>query len=368
MALDLLAVPGSTAGAAGDLSLIQLIHCQADRWETIPYPPTAAVWEQLITTDKSIRVIMDDIALPDPAKQLAVLKSRLRDLTDRVLSAQGRQILNDAAKPEANGTAPILRLHLMPGLDVIPWELLFDGVDFLGLRYQVARLPVVGAGPPSEEGATHEVKRIISLLGENVLDVKDQKKWKATFTGLANGTVKIFRRPEKDDWPDFTTAMAGGQADLIHITCHGITKGKERFWTLNDAQLAQERYRLNATVAKDFLVDQTRPLVFANACASAAPPPAEAGALGTLAEGFGTTFYEVGARAFVGTFAPVTKTMAVEFATRFFRHLFKDGLPIGEALLTTKQGFLEEDGPDPSWLFYCLYGDPTTRFTVPKNP
>ena len=367
MALDLLAVPDAKAGVNGNLSLIQLIHCREDRWENVPYPPAAAVWDQLAIADEQIRKIMIAMAQPAPQSQLAVLRSRLRDLTDRMLSAQGRQILAEAAAPDANGKPPILRLHLMPGLDVIPWELLHDGTDFLGLRFQVARLPVVAAGPREAEGAVHQVRRIVTVLGENVLDEPDVKRWRGTFSGLVNGTASIFRRPDKDDWPDFAAATSGGPADVIHFTCHGITKGNERFWTLNDGRLTEEAFRLNATVARDLLVDETHPLVFANACSSAAAPVPEPGTLGTLAEGFGTTFYEVGARVFIGTFAPVTKAMAVEFARRFFQNLLKLGLPAGEALLATKQFFLAQQGPDPSWLFYCLYGDPTARFSTKEG-
>ena len=50
-----------------------------------------------------------------------------------------------------------------------------------------------------------------------------------------------------------------------------------------------------------------------------------------------------GAVAFVGAFAPITKSLALKFATAFYKHLLEDGLTIGKALWQTKADFKAAD-------------------------
>ena len=102
------------------------------------------------------------------------------------------------------------------------------------------------------------------------------------------------------------------------------------------------------------------PLVFGNACSSAG-----GGNIDTeLGWGVGKTLYESGASAFIGTIAPVQTKMAIAFASEFYRRLLTDGMPIGLALWETRWHFREAQSSDPSYLFYCLYGSPDTRFKL----
>lgn len=106
--------------------------------------------------------------------------------------------------------------------------------------------------------------------------------------------------------------------------------------------------------------DQGGPLVFGNACQGAAGAATATG----LVPGLAYSFFDNGATAFVGAFAPISKTMALKFATKFYGHLLSNNLGIGSALWRTKSDFKEADEKDPSWLFYCLYGAPGTQFVV----
>ena len=64
-----------------------------------------------------------------------------------------QRVLKAAEPVNAGDPPPVLRLHLDPSLDWIPWEVAHDGDAFLGLRFRVARLPIVpprgspGQGP-----------------------------------------------------------------------------------------------------------------------------------------------------------------------------------------------------------------------------
>ena len=69
-------------------------------------------------------------------------------------------------------------------------------------------------------------------------------------------------------------------------------------------------------------------------------------------------------------FAVQPLDLAVEFAARFYKCLLKQNMPIAKALWQVKADYQAEQVAlpasqrDPSWLFYCLYGDPLTTFTV----
>jgi hypothetical protein len=79
-------------------------------------------------------------------------------------------------------------------------------------------------------------------------------------------------------------------------------------------------------------------------------------------KGLGPTCLNLGAIAFIGTLAPITRSMAPLFAREFFQQLLEQGLTIGEAFMAAKDKFSNSN--DPSWLFYCLYGSPDTRFAL----
>src|SRR5688572_29106831 len=56
------------------------------------------------------------------------------------------QFALDAALVEAQAAGPeppLLRVYVHPHLEWIPWELLHDGTDHLGVRFMIARLPVL---------------------------------------------------------------------------------------------------------------------------------------------------------------------------------------------------------------------------------
>jgi CHAT domain len=263
--------------------------------------------------------------------------------------------------PRSDGDPPCLLLYVHPTLEWIPWELMHDGTDFLGLRYVIARLPIVRRGPSSMP-EKRVVNRVCSFLAENLMDAAQEEEWEQTFAGLPNG-VTVDRYPSNGVWPkaDDVTQQAG--ADILHITCHGgLTDAVfNTVWTLN-AQLPPHAYGLGQNLVGQMkFADQGGPLVFGNACQGAAGVATATG----LVPGLAYSFFDTGATAFVGAFAPITKTLALKFATAFYGHLLGNGLTIGKALWQTKSDFDADDEQDPSWLFYCLYGAPATQFTMP---
>jgi hypothetical protein len=300
------------------------------------------------------------------------------DLYEALLPKELRSELERAAGSVDDDEVPVLRIHT--DVPWIPWELMHDGQHFLGLRFQIARLPIISIAPdvshPKPFSEPRTVKRICSFLGEHVLDSHLLDDWMETFSdldghntqqcsypALANGEVGTYPKSS-----DLEGALA--EAHILHLTCHGIVDKNEVYWTLNEEDSDfWYNYEITEGHVKTWGREEklaiTKPLVFANACFSATPGSSE-GTLG-LTKGFGPRFLSHGAVAFVGTFAPVTKTLAVQFAHKFYQVLLGQAVSIGEALWQVKKAYAQnppEEQKDSSWLFYCLYGHPDTRFEL----
>ncbi len=300
--------------------------------------------------DEPIQALM----LPAMALYRAIVPQDLQD----VLAAHAE----DADDP------PRLRIHLEPRYEWIPWECLHDGTEFLGLRFQIARLPIVVHPPEQPADSVHPVKTVRSVLGRYVTDGAngDFEKWRTTFDTLLPAGVEPELTPldEHDEkWPLINVLLQS--ADILHVTCHGLRDDSGPYWTLDPRKpKATYAYTLNSGVVGSLssAFSRTRPLVFGNACAVAAPEEATAEDRPPLA----TELFRTGALNFVGSLAPLRRELAISFARMFYEELLGQERPIARALLEAKRRchVAPEAAADPTYLFYCLYGPPETRYAT----
>lgn len=262
---------------------------------------------------------------------------------------------------QAQSTRPQLNIFFRGSTEWIPWELLHDGTNYVGVRYAVSRLPIMLQATQIRPPRDQVVRKVYNLLAKDILQDPDLADWQSTFAPYAQNPDWECRFPANSaaNYPTLAQLDDAKGADVVHITCHGGIKEASQggyFWTLDHQNPNYFDYRITTGVAQAAEFSQ-RPLVFGNACVSAAAQPTTDL---TALQGFGGSFMVGGALNFVGTFAPITKTMAVTFAKRFYARLFgtpgQPAMPIGEALRVTKESFAAENCPDPSYLFYCLYG------------
>jgi len=115
--------------------------------------------------------------------------------------------------------------------------------------------------------------------------------------------------------------------------------------SLEEIQVAFNNFRLKKRGQRE----GTLPLLFLNACDSANMNPASLGHLPLLmlGSGFGGV---------VGTYCGVPSLFAQAFARRFYG-TFVNGVPLGRALLKTRQDSLFE-GFNPLGILYTAYADP----------
>ena len=334
--------------------------------------------------DDLMREVERAIVNKTPLNVETNLKARLSEHYEALVPPAVREALRAAAEQaEAAGQVPKLRIHAHPRTEWVPWEILHDGHDYLGLRFQIARLPIVGQGPEPMENA-HPVRRIYHLLGEHALekpgDADTLKAWSETFAALAGTPVEVKRFPDGNGAaPAFPSVdqvenAALEEADIIHLTCHGGLRDPNTgdvYWTLNHKLDSPFVHRIDSATAKNLKLAKARPLIFGNACAWVGGSADKLGLSSGLKPALASVFFDFGALAFIGPFAPIAKGTAIGFATKFYRNLLGDagapGLPIGEALWKTKTEFRPAAGAplsDPSWLFYCLYGPPDLTFQI----
>jgi CHAT domain-containing protein len=276
-----------------------------------------------------------------------------------------------------NEEVPILRIHVSSEYDWIPWEIMHDRTDFLGTRFQIARLPIVPTIPDLSNNDPHQVEHIVNVLGHlghGVLDDTLLKTWVTTFSDLVSkaenvNVTSIPLDPLIGPWPKSKVLQSSLESDILHFTCHGgIEQDEETYWVLDydKPNLMVNRIGVENVELTD--LSSKHPLVFGNACSSAAGGAAASPHRG-LAGGFGPTFFASGARAFVGTFTLINTQIAFEFPRHFYRRLLgEEKLTIAEALRATKEWYQGQGDADPSWLFYCLYGPPEASFVLASPP
>jgi CHAT domain-containing protein len=334
-------------------------------WHEVPLSNTPRIGLLAVKggVNSLLSQVMIKISLGAHDNAMAFLENRCHafwnSLLPEIIRARLTEVLAQGAEP------PCVLVHTHPKLEWLPWELLHDGTTFLGLRCRVARLPIVPHGPVNA-AEQRTVTEAASFLGEGVFeapaDAAQVDRWASTFTPAEDRGVLVRRFPVNGsgNWPKLDNVRDAQSCDIIHLTCHGgVDDLGIPFLTLNpDDDLAN---------VDEYLADRmdfpaTGPLVFGNACGSARP--ATVGA--AVARGVAVAFFDRGASAFIGAIAPISKALAIEFAEVFYRRLLIGGLAVGEALRSTKQHFQESNTPDPSWLFYCLYGSPDTRF-IPEG-
>jgi hypothetical protein len=331
--------------------------------------------------ERLLAEVMREVGRQVPVDPLSpTIIGQLKALYERVLPRQVREALHAAAAAAASGDPPLLRLHLATG-EWVPWELLHDGTDFLGLRFLIARLPTLRQENPARGALQRQVAAIHNLLGNEVLDDGARADWAQTFAAVHQGPSLTAYPNGNGVFPTLDqVGVAAAQADVLHITCHGgrfDPDANEFYWTLDDGSPQAFNYRITSLTVRG-MGFKTRPLVFGNACASlvgpAAAAPAAAAAVagaeapGAAAGGFGADFMAAGALNFIGTIAPISKTMAVAFARRFYDALFGGGAAgkaVAVALWETKRqihGVVPR--VDPSYLFYALYGPAEATYVV----
>ena len=233
----------------------------------------------------------------------------------------------------------------------LPWELLHDGEEFLGIKRPVARAIW------TRVGRIHNDAPVLRQIRTSILIISDP-------TGqLPQARIEtknlIQSLPDTIDFEvvsgeDATVAevllmLNSSKYNVIHYSGDvGLdTKKKSYYLKLADGKLFASDIKRGS---------RGQPLVFVNGCSSSAENP------GT--EGIARAFLDRGASGFIGTLWPVLDEGAQIFATHFYRAILR-GTPLGEALRLARKKTKEDRPYDATWASFVLYGNPYTRIIKP---
>jgi CHAT domain len=240
----------------------------------------------------------------------------------------------------------------------IPWELVYDGQDFWGKRFVIARLPRLSdrrnlsdGKRPESKRKTRQLKRVLNVVGGDIGLVEAKKA--SDLFGMLDSRVGVDVLLEQ---PISALNTALPKADVLHCTCHGhldphmLQVSKDRSLHTN---------LLPNTVQK--LLLEPGSFVFANTCTSALPVLT----FGRFSS-FAWEFYRRGAGVFVGTLGAVPTAHAISFARLVYGELFNGTrkTTVGQALSLAKKAVAKER--NLFWMLYCIYGDPDYALKISR--
>ncbi len=257
--------------------------------------------------------------------------------------------------------APFLRLSLDDRLVHIPWELLYDGKQFLCRRFCMGRLVTTGRKLPDLQ-----YRKMTQPL--NMLIIADPEK---NLTGAYTEGTTIRDYMDQQGEAVRTTLLSGNVSvdmireklrnfDLIHFAGHvnyHQDNQKQSGWRLSNGLLKTEDIVIMAGSLN------MPSLVFSNACQSARTKEWK------LADDFqdeisalANAFLYGGVRHYIGTFWEILDKPSVYFASAFYQLLI-NGIPIGMAIRDARQYTIDKFGKETIvWASYLLYGDPVTCY------
>ncbi len=262
-----------------------------------------------------------------------------------------------------------LTLCLDEELVYIPWELIFDGVDFLCLKFSLGRLVrSQGESTLLQYRNLSESLRML-ILANPTADLKS-----AYSEGL--NIKNQFNHISKKVYVDFKSTNIDKNYvkknlcdyDIVHFAGHcefDRKEARDSGWVLSDGAFKVEDIIRMAHSCS------LPALIFSNACYSAraypAGSPAGHGAVAkALIEpeyqranyGMASAFLFAGVRHYIGSIRKIEDTASLIFAREFYIKLIS-GISVGESLRLSKLKLIKEFGLDSlHWVNYLLYGDP----------
>ena len=244
----------------------------------------------------------------------------------------------------------------------VPWELLYDGADFLCQRFSMGRSVSTKQAVSVVVRSLHGRSRCRSLPIPAATCRPPTRKASAIKNEVASF----------EDWldvslktTDITTDYAKAKIrnfDIVHYAGHAehnTARPEESGWLLKDGSL-------RASEVMSMAGSRPMPaLVFSNACQTGQTDAWKLDSdYSTRIFGMANAFLLSGVQHYIGTFWEIPDEAGALFARAFYRSLVT-GATVGEALRAARRELIEKYGEDTIvWASYMLYGDPTTRYAV----
>lgn len=299
--------------------------------------------------DRTSAIGQDSLAELKKAGQLLYDHLFTRTVKDRLRDVSGQDLI----------------LAVDERLVAIPWELLYDGGDFLCLKFNLGR-----SIRTESEINPHRYRELfypfkMLILANPTGDLRSSYEEGLQIKNFLIRNRDLIVSFKSHDVDSVYVKKNLRDYDIVHFAGHceyDTNQGSDSGWLLSDGRMG---------VSDFILMAQTQPLpsmIFANACQSAKMPnlavdPNNHKYIYNLAY----AFLFSGVRHFVGACWRLDDRLGFEFAKEFYAHITK-GRGIGEALRLARIGLVEEFGMETvAWANYILYGDPGFILSKPKS-
>jgi adenylate cyclase len=268
-------------------------------------------------------------------------------------------LFTEPARTRLRTAAPCaLHLRLDEQLLAVPWELAYDGTDFLATKFGVGRQVITSQPVPQKErGRPGEGPVKVLLIADPTESLpqasREVEQLCRLLTDMAGLKVTLMGGKLVRKLPLLAAVQ---EYDIVHFAGHSFydpASPGQSGWQLHEGVLSA------AELSK---VRRPPRLVFSNSCQAGTTAAWEKDTgyrYEGQAFGLGSAFLLAGVQNYVGTFWVVHDEESVGFALAFYQHLAK-GMPLGGALQQARQAVIKHhDGRGLTWASYLLYGDPT---------
>jgi CHAT domain-containing protein/Flp pilus assembly protein TadD len=284
------------------------------------------------------------------------------------LKAVGQLLYDDllplTAKQRLNSTkAEYLILDVDDKLNYLPWELLFDGSQFLCLKFNMGRIVRTKNDPqmltPTQRKFTLPLKMLILFDPQGNLQCyygeDEPNEGELILKTLAQQEMLVIEYkcgPIDSNY----VRMYLRDYDIVHYAGHGeynFEDPAKSGWLLADRKL------LAADIIKMQGNEKLLPaLIFCNACQSGITGKWKTAHVYDLAKSYLLT----GVQHYIGTQWEILNKPSSHFALAFYSKLIQER-SIGEALKSARQSLISVYGEETIvWASYILYGDPTINY------
>jgi tetratricopeptide (TPR) repeat protein len=259
-----------------------------------------------------------------------------------------------------------LLLEIDEELIFIPWELLYDGDNFLSLSFNLGRLVRTQSKAPSLDyrSLSHVFKMLVLanptndlkasyFEGLNIRNQFDRKHRNIRIDFKSTNIDKLYVKKNICDY------------DIVHFAGHceyGYHNTKESGWVLSDGNFSvQDILRLGSG-------SSLPTLIFSNACHSA--PLSKEGLIDRDYQrknySLAGAFLFSGVRHYIGSIRKIEDTASLAFAKEFYHNLTL-GKSLGASLRLARLRLVKDYGiSSMHWANYLLYGDPGFILFKPK--
>jgi len=232
----------------------------------------------------------------------------------------------------------------------IPWELLYDGENFLGLKYSIGRCLMWNEEVPLRpQSRRHSLSfLIIANPADNLPDAEREAETLLKYLKAKNLNCTYLAGPQATS-TEILLQLNSGNYDVVHYCGH-----------IENGLCLAGGEKLGANEISKTSINA--PLIFLNGCASAKHMLLE-NQVGNLASAFLAT----GAQAVIGTTRKVADSGARSFAENFYNSVL-EGEALGETLRKSSQELYFKGDANFSWASFVMYGVPNIRLIDRNKP